>query len=199
MSYSNYTLQQVEQQFDLQSSRNNIFTQIKSIPPSEWLQESLQKGKKIAIKSEKSRSEMIVAPILLELLERNPTSFSLFSGENFDVDSSLGLNGECDFLLSKMPKAYIIKAPVFALVEAKQNIVEKSMGQCAAQMLGAQIFNKTKKENIPTIFGCVTNGDTWQFLQLTNKQLIIDEHLYYLADLPKLLGVLQMIIEKTKN
>jgi hypothetical protein len=105
------------------------------------------------------------------------------------------LNGECDFIISKAIKTYIIQAPIFALVEAKQNIVENNMGQCAAQMMGARIFNQSENQPIETIFGCVTNGEVWQFLKLENQTILIDAKKYFLDNIPQILGVLQAIID----
>ena len=45
---------------------------------------------------------------------------SFFSGEEFTVDETVGLNGTCDFLLSRSTELIDIEAPVFILVEAKK-------------------------------------------------------------------------------
>jgi hypothetical protein len=142
---------------------------------------------------------MIIAPILLEMMEKNQRTFTIFSGETLDVDADKGLNGECDFIISRAVKTYTIQAPIFALVEAKQNIVENNMGQCAAQMMGARIFNQSENQPIETIFGCVTNGEVWQFLKLENQTILIDAKKYFLDNIPQILGVLQAIIDFYAN
>ena len=128
-------------------------------------------------------------------MEKNQRAFTIFSGETLDVDADKGLNGECDFIISKAMKTYTIQAPIFALVEAKQNIVENNMGQCAAQMVGARIFNQSENQPIETIFGCVTNGEVWQFLKLENETILIDAKKYFLDNLERILGILQAIID----
>ncbi len=146
-------------------------------------------------KSKKARSELLITPVLLTLAEQNSNKITIFSGENLEGDSEKGLNRECDYILSKSLRSFSLKAPVFALVEAKQNIIENSMGQCVAQMLGAQFFNQKKKTSIPVIYGCVSNGEIWQFLRLENKNLTTDTDKYYLNNLPELLGVLQVMVD----
>jgi hypothetical protein len=195
MAYSRFTLEAVESKFTLSETVVTLFQEVKMIAPSQWLLDSLEMGHTIMPKSEKARSELIISPILVEMLKRNDYKFSLFSGENMNVDAKQNLTGECDFILSKVPRSFTIKAPVFALVEAKQNIIENSLGQCVAQMVGARLYNEKKGEAIDTIYGCVTNGDEWLFLKLENSIVYINNDRVYLNELPKLLGILQEIIE----
>jgi hypothetical protein len=194
MSYSKFTLESVIQDFGLHEQTEKLFNNVRQFAPTEWLTKSLQKGKIMPAKSEKSRSELLIMPILLTIAEANEELITIFSGEFLDGDSSAGLSGECDFILSKSARSFSLKAPIFGIVEAKQNIIENSMGQCAAQMVGAQRFNARKGNEIPMVYGAVSNGDIWQFLSLDGIQLKIDTDKYYIDDLNQLLGVLQFII-----
>ncbi|MEG5190852.1 hypothetical protein [Microcoleus sp. ARI1-A4] len=142
----------------------------------------------------KERSERIISPILLECREKNKRRFSIFSGWSFDVDVSQGLHGECDFLLSGVPFDFEIKVPVFALRETKGGEIESCLPQCAAQMVAAQLFNEREQNSIPAVFGCVTTGVVWRFLKLEGNNLIIDDDVYYLDKVPRILGVLQKIV-----
>jgi hypothetical protein len=66
----------------------------------------------------------------------------LFSGKEFNVAPERGLNGFCDFLISLSPEQLLIKAPVIALVEAKNDNIQLGLGQCIAEMVAAQLFNQ---------------------------------------------------------
>jgi hypothetical protein len=197
MSYKSFTFNQLKDQFGLQPSMSPIFTNTKIIPlePSEWLWRTLEIASNNALKTEKERSERIISPILLESMERNNRQFSLFSGWLFDVDIPQELKGECDFLLSCSPFDLEIQSPFFALREAQGGEIETGLSQCAAQMVAAQIFNQRQNNPIPVIFGCVTTGIVWRFLKLTSNDLIIDADVYYLDNVPLLLGVLQKIVD----
>ncbi|HEW97631.1 MAG: hypothetical protein DRR16_24505 [Candidatus Parabeggiatoa sp. nov. 3] len=199
MSYSCFNLKTVEKAFQLQETVQNLFPSVPNLEISDWLQQTLEKGACLPLKSEKARSEMIIAPILLEMMENNQRAFTIFSGETLDVDANKGLNGECDFIISKAMKTYTIQAPILIIKEAKQNIVENNMGQCAAQMLGARIFNQSENQAIETIFGCVTNGEVWQFLKLEDQTILIDAKKYFIDNLEQILGVLQAIIDFYSN
>ena len=153
----------------------------------------------ISSSSEKARSEFIVAPIMLELEKKNKDQFAIFSGERLDVDEDRGLKGECDFILSKGPVSSIIQAPIFSLVEAKKNDIKEGLGQCVAQMVGAQLFNQREGNNIKVIYGSVTTGEDWQFLKLKDKIIIMDLKRYYLSELQKVIWIFQHIIDTFKE
>jgi len=196
MSYKSFTFQELRDRFGLQPSLSPILSSAKVIPlePSQWLWRSLEISSNTAVKTEKERSERIISPILLESRERNNRQFSIFSGWSFDVDVSRGLNGECDFLLSCVPLDFEIKVPFFALKETKGGEIESCLPQCAAQMVAAQLFNEREHNSIPAVFGCVTTGVVWRFLKLEGSNLIIDADVYYLDNVPLILGVLQRIV-----
>jgi hypothetical protein len=194
MAYSNFKLKDIERLAHLQEVVKNLFHDSSPLQPSSWLNETLEKSSHLVPKSEKSRSELLIMPLLLEVLAHNNYSFTIFSGENLDADVSQGLNGECDFILSQGEKSYTIQSPIFALVEAKQNIIENSLGQCVAQMVGAKIFNETDGRKINIIYGCVSNGTEWQFLKLENNTIFIDDRLYFFNELSSILGILNKIV-----
>ena len=197
MAYSEFSLSKVKKDFDLIEKSTNLFANIGIFEISDWLKETLDISIKLALSSssEKARSEFIVAPIMLELKRKNMDEFTIFSGERLDVDEDQGLKGECDFILSKGPISSTIQAPIFSLVEAKKNDIKEGLGQCVAQMLGAQLFNQREGNKIEVIYGCVTTGETWQFLQLKENIIFIDAIRYYLSELNKVMWIFQYIID----
>ncbi len=200
MSYKSFTFQQLKDQFGLELSLSPILSSAKVIPlePSEWLWRTLEISSNNAVTTAKERSQRIISPILLECREKNNRQFSIFSGWSFDVDFSRGLHGECDFLLSGVPLDFEIKVPFFAVRETKGGEIESCLPQCAAQMVAAQLFNEGQENSISTVFGCVTTGVVWRFLKLEGNNLIIDEDVYCLDNLPLILGVLQKIVNLYK-
>ncbi|MGK7871870.1 MAG: hypothetical protein AB4426_00655 [Xenococcaceae cyanobacterium] len=198
MAYSDFTLEKAQKDFDLTISENiELFTDVANLEPSPLLTEFLQENAPLAlqINTEKARSEMIIAPLLLDLRKRLKHRFSLFSGVDFNVDSEKGLNGICDFLISSSTEQLFIKYPVLTLVEAKKENIIAGLGQCVAEMVAAQIFNEREGSDISVILGTVTSGNIWKFLQLEGKEIRIDLSEYYLRDVPKILGILASILE----
>lgn len=199
MAYSDFNLKTVKKNFELTLvEENDLFVNIPELEPSEFLSKTLRENVPLALASntEKSRSEMIVAPILIELRRQFNQKISLFSGIAFYVDPQKGLNGSCDFIISLATELLIVTAPVITVVEAKREDLNAGLGQCVAEMVAAQIFNEQENNHVQTIYGAVTSGTTWKFLQLEKQFVKIDIGEYYLRELPKLLGILAAGIRK---
>ncbi|OCQ99232.1 hypothetical protein BCD67_08690 [Oscillatoriales cyanobacterium USR001] len=192
MAYSDFTLEKVQKAFDLTISEDlDLFANIPQLEPSPLLTEFLGDNAQLALKinTEKARSEMIIAPILLDLRKQIASKISLFSGVEFNVDAEQGLNGICDYIISNSTEQLFVKSPVIFLVEAKKENIVGGLGQCASEMLAAQVFNKREGNEIPVILGVVTSGNVWRFLQLSEKLLRVDATEYYLKDVSKVLGI----------
>jgi tetrahydromethanopterin S-methyltransferase subunit G len=174
-----------------------VGTTIQPVEPSDFLLKILERNQKQKIRSEKAKSEFLISPILTEFQDRNEDKFAFFSGYKFQVDQKLGLTGFCDFIFTLDPKAVIIETPIFFVVESKNDNLDSGLAQCIAEMYAAQLFNQKQGRDMPTIYGAVTIGTQWKFIQLTGKLAIIDKTVYYLNQLPKILGILQYLVDKT--
>ena len=193
MTYSDFTLPLAVAKFGLTlDMTSDIFHPVTPMEPSDLLRETLNYNAPLAlsISTEKARSEMLVSPILIEARRMRGGSVNLFSGNVFTVDSSVGLAGYFDFLLTHSPYLSVVQAPVFAVVEAKKEDVTTGYGQCVATMVAAQRFNAQNNEPIETVYGAVTTGDIWKFLSLKGANVAIDRETYYLDRIERLLGVL---------
>ncbi len=196
MSYTKFKARTLEEKFNIQFKAKHLFKNTEAISPTDWLVEAVKRAKIIGFSSEKSRSERLVSPILTELSVLNEHRFTIYSGLRLDVDEKTGLNGECDFVLSLSKIPDFIKAPIFAIAEAKKNDIEAGTTQCAAQLIAAQMLNKQEDSHFDkTIYGCSTTGVEWRFLTLKDNILTIDLDRYYIHQLEDLLGVLQHILD----
>jgi hypothetical protein len=196
MSYKEFTLEAVVEHFGVTTQEADLFPTLQAAPVPAWLTDSLARGTRLALISEKARSEFIVAPILLAARELCADKFAIFSGQRFDVAPEEGLAGECDFILALSPAVPPLHAPVMTLVEAKKNDIEIGLGQCIAQMIAARRFNEAAGQVDFPIFGCVTTGETWQFLRLADTIALLDKNRYYLDNLTAILGILRMICQE---
>src|SRR5262249_55046754 len=138
----------------------DLFSDVPEAPVSALLTELLAENVPLAlaIHTEKARSELIVAPMLWEVRKLCDRRISLFSGTEFDVDPERGLTGTCDYLLSRSTEQFYITAPVLTIVEAKRDSIKDGLGQCVAEMVGAQLFNQREETGISVIHGIVTTG-----------------------------------------
>ena len=199
MAYSNFTLETVRKAFDIEEvDIAGLFSDSEPMPPSELLTAVLARNVPLAtaIATEKAKSEMIVADVLVELREQLNLTISLFSGIDFNVDDESGLTGVCDFLISLSPVQFVLEAPVIVLVEAKKDDLEVGLGQCVAEMIAAQYFNAERGNDVLCIYGTITSGREWRFLKLEGKKLYIDMAVYPIAQCDKILGILASMVQQ---
>jgi hypothetical protein len=193
MPYSKFTLSRAVADFNLTVQEGpDMFQGIPPIAPSPFLQELLVDTVPwaVAVGSEKARSEGIINPVLLEVRRQLKGQVGVFSGEEFNVDAEADLQGYCDFLVSRSPEQLYITAPVVMLVEAKKEDLKPALGQCLAEMVAAQRFNTSQKQDVGTIYGVVTSGTAWRFLKLEERVVSIDLSDYALSPVDRILGVL---------
>lgn len=77
-------------------------------------------------------------------------------------------------------------------------VVEAGLGQCIARMIGARLVNERTGAARTPVFGCVTTGEIWQFLQLDGAVAALDRRRYYLDDVAGILGAFQAIVERAE-
>ncbi len=184
VAYSNFTdLTVLQRTFGLSVNfQARLFEGEYSATPSAFVQTAIAEYK-----------PLVIMPILAEVRRQRGAQVSLFSGVDFNVDVERGLSGYCNYLLSRDSNPYSIHAPVFAVVEAKNERINAGLAQCAAELIAARIFNEREENPLPALFGAVTTGSNWRFLKLTDDHLEIDSDEEYLHPLERLLGILLAI------
>lgn len=197
MAYGKFTLKMVKEELGLRVIENQrLFAEVPGFPASALLQEMLQAFSPLAlaVNTEKSRSEWIVAPILADLKRTLDQPISLFSGISWPVAPERGLDGYCDYIISREPEQFYISAPVIVVVEAKKEDIVGGIGQCIATMYAAWLFNEQEGQPAERIYGIITTGNIWKFLQLEAKMVHIDRDEYHLQNLEKLMGILVHLV-----
>lgn len=192
MPYADFTLDAVEAQFGLTADLGDLFPGATPVPVPAWLSETLARGRAVAaMVSEKARSEFLVAPILLGCRELVAGDLAIYSGQRLDVDPARGLSGECDYLLALTPPVPRLRGPLVAVLEAKKSDVELGLGQCAAQLVGARLFNDRAGTPPGPLFGVVTTGEAWQFLRLEADTLTLHRPRLFIDNVGGILAALR--------
>lgn len=202
MAYADFTLSGLIKQFSLSLVDNeDLFAEVVKANLRSEFELQLKSTLPLALRvsTEKSRSEFLIAPILAELWLLTKQSIGVFSGVEFNVDAAQGLTGFCDFILTDSSELQFVKAPVLMLVEAKNEDMKKSFAQCVAEMIAAQSFNL--QEGVPSsiMYGAVTIGEKWKFLELEGKIAKIDSRDYYIESLDKIMGILLHIARQSSS
>src|SRR5947207_1806949 len=103
MAFRDFSFPQVQHDLGLMIQDADLFSSTPAFAIPETFAAFIQYGVELAVanSTEKAKSEFIIAPVLVELRRLLTEQFDLFSGLEWDVDSSRGLNGYCDFILTK--------------------------------------------------------------------------------------------------
>ena len=193
MAYSDFNLSRVREAFGLVVEEpKSLFLNILPTTASDYLITTLDENLALAtaINTEKARSEMVIAPVLLEVRRQLNYEIGFFSGTEFNIDPTQGLTGYCDYILSTIKDSYEVRSPVLMLVEAKNENIKLGLGQCAAEMIAAQMLNMKAGLADQPIYGCVTTGTDWKFMQLYDRNLKIDQRDYFINEISTLLSIL---------
>jgi hypothetical protein len=199
MPYSNFTLKKVQKELGVTIvEQSAMFASLAPHEISEHLLETLfdNVALAVAVNTEKARSELIIAPILIEVRKLFHKNISFFSGIELTVDKERDLTGFCDFIISQSPEQLFLTAPIITVVEAKNENIMSGLGQCGAEMIAAKIYNEQEGLNLAKIYGVVTSGSVWKFLKLENNQLHIDLDDYSIKEITQIVGILYAMIEQ---
>ena len=198
MGYSNFKkLNQVTGRFGLAAFSKNLFHDVPRVEPSAWLLETLDLAYIAPPTNEKSKSERLVSPVLLEAYRHYGNDLAFFSGEEINISSEDDLSGPCDFFFCLHPPSPYIQRPVVSLAEAKDEDLEWGVAQCAAQLYAASRFNEQENKKVDVLYGCATDGVEWHFIKYENKTFWIDKR--PMTDLAQVLGTWHFIMQFYTN
>lgn len=195
MAYSNFKLDQIPVRLGVQiHTVATLFPDLAPLPISDRLQALLDDQVPLALASltEKARSELIIAPILVEVWRLCHRQVTLFSGVTMDVDPSRDLVGVCDFVIVGEPNAMIVAHPLLAVVEAKNDDLRGGLGQCIATLVAAAQVNAVAGDDRP-VYGAVTTGTLWRFMRLAGDAVALEQREMSLDDLGHVLAGLVTI------
>lgn len=197
MSFRDYSVDEVQQRLGLRLQDAELFPAASPFAVSAEFAERVRYGVDLAtsIDTEKAKSEFIIAPVLMELRRLTGDRFKLFSGVEWTVDPSRGLNGYCDFILTRGGSQLFVSAPFLAIAEAKNDHIINGLGQCIAAMYAATVVNQAAGSPQAAVYGVVSTGTVWRFLRLTGDLVEIDTDNVLVSDLPRLMGVLDRITQ----
>ncbi len=196
MAYSDFTLTELKRQFQLVvDETRDLFADTAEADLTPSLADTLTRYLPLALNltTEKARSELLIAPVLIEFKLLHRDRISLFSGIDFTVDEEAGLKGRCDYILARSPEQLDLTAPVCVLVEAKNENIVAGIPQCLAEMIAAGKFNERHESPETTMYGIVSTGIQWRFLKLKGKSASVDAVEYSIQSARKIFGILTEI------
>ena len=141
--------------------------------------------------SEAAICENLIYPILKNVWIPYVDSFALWSHKPIEYDTDLA--GIPDYLISKRSDLgkIVFEVPYIAVVEAKKDDFSGGWAQCGAEMYAMQRLNKGM--NL-TIYGIVSNGETWEIAKLDGDLFTFFKNRYDINDLKKLYNALSSVM-----
>lgn len=193
MAYVDFTLSRLTKRFSLTLDTSaDLYASVPAVTLDAAFTSRLQRDMEMAlqISTEKARSEFIIAPILAEMRHMAHNQVALFSGVEFNIDALQDLSGFCDYIVTRSRQQMFVEAPVLMLAEAKNEDMKRGYAQCFAEMIAAQLFNAREGSEVAKIYGAVSIGNQWKFLELEGALARIDMADYYIKDINKIVGIL---------
>jgi len=191
MAYNKFSIKTVGERLGLTVRYDDaLFKAITAIIPRPLTIDLLQPVKGYPLRSEIARREWYVSIVFREILHLLDQKITIWSAERFDIDASLGLVGEADYLMTYGNPTIPISPPVIAVAEAKPDNLLTGMGQCIAEMYAAQLYNERSGMKGQVTYGIVTTGLVWGFLRLIDKLVEIDTKEFTLQELDQILGII---------
>jgi hypothetical protein len=119
--------------------------------------------------SEASLCESIIFPLLQDAWK--PYRDKLFLWSHTSIEADKDLTGIPDYLIAQKSEfGRVLGLPLLTTVEAKKDNFSEGWVQCVAQLMAMQKINEEKGNY--TLFGIVTNGESWEFGCLKNSKII---------------------------
>ncbi len=199
MAFSQFkSLSAVAQAFTVQTRSEDFVPLYAGTLPSTGFLERLPVilAERLHKASEAARCELLITPILYDAWLQYRSTLKLWSHVPLEYDEQL--IGTPDYLIARQSElgAAVIGSPILVAVEAKQDDFDAGWGQCAAEMVAVQKLNNNEAL---TVFGIVTNGESWEFAKLERKLFTQHQFAYTIADLDKLFGALTFVMEECKK
>jgi hypothetical protein len=202
MAFRDFSYPSVLAKLGLTDQRADLSSAASPLPVRAEFPAFLQEGLAIAVGevgvcTEKAKSEFIIAPLLIELRRSMGRRFSVFAGMELNVNKGRGLNGACDYILTKGDNQHLRETPIVGILEAKnEENSQQGLGQCIAAMFAAQLRNQKYGWCVARVFGAVTTGREWHLLELEAQTVTRDGARLRVAELGQFLGVLKHRIER---
>ena len=194
MAFSDFTLEDVGRKLGVTTVPARLFPNLQPVPVPQWLLDGFARNTQLSRATEQARREFLIAPVLSAARAVSGDKLAVYSAPTFNVDASRGLNGECDYLLAVAPPLLPVRSPLVAVVEAKKADIDLGRGQCVAEMVAAREFNRDAGEGDSPVYGCVTNGDQWQWMKLDGSRALVEPTQQPLIDVGLILAAFLAVV-----
>lgn len=155
-------------------------------PPSDILLAVLERLNSFHLAGSEPAKVLLIDTILAEIVPLYP-ALKIWKGEPLEAATVVGVT---DYLIA--PRRAYLDTPLLCATEAKRDDFEAGEVQCIAEMAVCQQNNRRNGQETE-VYGVVSNGQGWVFYRLTQTPEVFVSGLFTMNDLPKLLGMLDLV------
>jgi hypothetical protein len=195
LTFSQMTWELLEDRYGIQArSEQTLLGDCPPVQPSAALVEILNRVKRKRLPNDRARAYRLVDPVLAELETLCRDKITTIPEMPLEVTGAEGLRGNPDFVISASPTFKPL--PIVAVFETMKDGIDNGLPRCGAELYAAYLMNGGKPSRM---YGCVTTGTDWKLLYFdaSRKHIHVDRETYFVAELPRLLGVLRNVVETT--
>lgn len=159
---------------------------------SDFFRERLRRLKKFDVSRSEDAKKLIIDAFFEEALQPFK-GLKMWKSVPLNSDT---LTGVVDYFVTE--DIDILAEPYLCVVEAKKDDFEQGLAQCLVEMKAARWKNE-QVEKLIDVFGVVSNGELWEFYQLTKDNKLYGSQSYIASDAEKVLGVLDYILRECEK
>jgi len=156
-------------------------------PPSDILLANLRRLEAFDTQTTEQAKTLLIDTLFAETVSQHP-NLKVWKAAVLNTDT---LTGVADYLIA--PRLAYLTTPLLCAVEAKRDDFERGRAQCLAEMAACRDNNRRDGHDLDVVFGIVSNGQVWQFYQLTQTGEVFESRLFSTDYLPDLLGALDYL------
>jgi len=162
--------------------------QVSPIEPSTFHLERMQRLRVFDTSLSEMAKQLLIEAVFEEALQAFPT-LKVFKIVPLRTAEA---GGFVDYLVT--PNRTLPQTPLLCVAEAKKDDFERGLAQCLAELHVCAEKNREADRSV-VLYGIISNGQGWQFCRRDLDGSAAVTPLYALTDLPRLLGILQMIFQ----
>src|SRR5438128_2227674 len=136
-------------------------------PPSDFLMEDLRRLKAFDLETTESAKTLLIDALFAEIVP-NYDRLKVWKAVLLETDS---LTSVADYLIA--PHYVYLATPLLCAAEAKRDDFVQGRAQCLAEMY-ACAWNNRQEGHPFAVFGIVSNGQVWQFYQLSSAGAVFE-------------------------
>jgi len=162
------------------------------IEPSDFFRQRLDRLQQtFDLRAYEKSKELLIDAVCEEVLYPS-SALKVWKGAALSSDL---LTGNVDYLVTDR-KDYL-DTPFLCIVEAKRDDFEQGLAQCLVEMAACRWNNVQRYSDRGnfSVFGIVTNADTWRFYELTTAGSVRESLPYAIGNLSTVLGALRVVFD----